>query len=724
MQVLTEAGIRPEAFFESAGLDYEHVRNFENRISWSEWIRTVDALEERLGGEGSFEQHFRLGNTLAHLESTRILQKFAGLFTGPQFMYRVLWRWFGPSMFPGVESRLTTAEARRLVGEIVIPEGWDTSPAFFRLNRAVMIEIPRLVGSGPARIDLEIHGRRGIFEIHLPPSGSLWSRAKSAIKSTFFKDAMLRELEAHNEALVESYQKLEQKRQELVKSAGNFRALTEQSTDSIAVVCEGELAYANPAMARFLEYDEAEDLRGKPIEDILVEGAAEALIESQDVEQTNPFDPRADVLFRTKYGEVVRGDVNRVEMEFEGVPSVMLISRDVTERRELAARMMQMDRMIAVGTLAAGVAHEINNPLTYVVTNTDFSRNMLGQVRDDIDALDSPSADKLDEIRRKLDLIDESLADAQHGGKRVTSIVRDLRTFSRDSDQPNRLINVDEVVTNAIKMGWHELRDTVELVQKFEASQPAAIDPSRLSQVVLNILINAAHAIQESPEGQNKVWIRTWDADDQVCIEVRDTGVGIRDEHLDRILDPFFTTKPVGKGTGLGLSICKNLLEDMGGDLSISSELGQGTTVKVTLPAREPAEGLHAESSFAVDASAFSGSSILVVDDDPLIGDSITRLLRTNCDITTVQSGREALVMLEREQPVLVLCDILMDEMNGLEFFSVLEREHPELTEKFVFMSAGTFSDFDTDQLERFGRPVLTKPFTLTDLHDAFRDAL
>jgi PAS domain S-box-containing protein len=722
--VLQGAGISPVAFFESLGLDYEWVKNYDNQVSWSTWIASVEVLEERLGGKGSFERHFRLGNTLSNLDSTRILQKFAGLFTSPKFMFRVLWRWFGPSMFPGIESNFITVEDQRLVGEIIVPEGWEVSPAFFRLNRAMMIDVPILVGSGPALIELEVEERRGVFEIHLPPSASIWNRLKRAAKTTFFEDTVLDELEAQNAALVRSYRKLEEKRAELARSAENFRALTERSTEAIAVVRDDELVYANPAMAEFLNYDTVDRLLEQRLEDIVVDGATDHLLAPADRPEATQFDLHDDVRFETQDGSVVRGDVNRVEIDFEGQPSLMLISRDVTERRNLAARMMQMDRMIAVGTLAAGVAHEINNPLTYVVTNTDFSRSLLDRIRGNLDALELPSSDTLEELQRDLELIDESLADAQHGGQRVTSIVRDLRTFSRSSSKPDTATHVNEVVANAIKMGWHELRDTVEIAQNYESNQPARVDASRLSQIVLNILINAAHAVEASERPDKTVRIHTWDQDDEVCIEVRDTGVGIPPDIVDRIFDPFFTTKPVGKGTGLGLSICKNLLDDMGGELSVSSRVGEGTTVTITVPAAEPDLGLDMESSVVVEPSAFAGHSMLVIDDDPLVGESITRMLRGECDITIFQHGSEALDYLDVQSADLLLCDIMMDEMDGPTVLEAIKNRHEHLVDRFVFMSGGSFSAPEVKRLEELGRPVVSKPFTLTELHDAFDDAL
>lgn len=560
--VFEKANIDADAFFESVGLDTSYVLDFDNEIPWAKWVECVDELERRLGGRGSFEEHFRLGDILPEIDSMRVLTKFAGLFASPSFLYRVLWRWFGPSMFPGVEATLQKKERNVLVGTIEIPEGWADSPAFFRLNRAVMMEAPMLVGRGPARIELDISRRRGTYGIYLPPSGSLFDRVRRAFRSAFTGDDLLREMETQNRQLVSSYRKLEranarlqEQQRELEQNARNFRTLIERSTESIAVLADGEIIYVNEAMVGFLEYANEAELLGRPIGDILVEPDIVDL-PTDSVATDNPFDPRRDIAFVNSDGDVVKGDVNKLEMEFEGRPSVVLISRDVTKRREMAARMMQMDRMIAVGTLAAGVAHEINNPLTYVVSNTDFSLKLLGDVQarlDDVGDVDESVSESLSDVHDKLNLIEESLEDSMHGGKRVKTIVRDLQTFSREEDErAPEAVNVNEVISNAVKMGWHEIRHRAELVQSLEAAEPVHVDSSRLGQVVLNLLVNAAQAIRGADASDNTIWLSSYEQDDSVVIEVEDTGKGISDEDMDQIFDPFFTTKPVGEGDGAG----------------------------------------------------------------------------------------------------------------------------------------------------------------------------
>jgi PAS domain S-box-containing protein len=730
MRVFDERGIDRDEFFRSLGIEPDYVEDGDNKISWNTWVEAVERFEARLGGVGGFQRHFRLGNRFADIPSMRVLTGVVGLFASPVFIFRVLWRWFGPSMFPGVRAQLEQIDRNTLLGTIEIPHDWRDSAAFFRLNRAAMMDTPMLVGAKPADIDLAIESHKGTYEIHLPKSGSVVSRVGRAFRAMFSANQVLDELENQNRRIVEGYKQLKEanrqlrsKQRQLERSARNFRTLIERSTEAIAVIADTELIYVNEAMIRFLEYDDESDLLGKSIDNILADSDAFSVEAPWGAEVENPFDPAKDVRFETRDAEIVRGDVNRLEIEFEGRPSTVLISRDVTKRREMAARMMQMDRMIAVGTLAAGVAHEINNPLTYVVTNTDFSLKVLSDLRGQIDEL-GVDDERLDGIVDKLDLIEESLEDSMHGGNRVKSIVRDLQTFSRRDETSTHRVDVNEVVSNAVKMGWHKIKSRARLVQNLSASATLNVDSSRLGQVVLNLLVNAAQAIPEGSANANTIWLKTLERDGTVVIEVKDTGSGISDEDMDRIFDPFFTTKPVGEGTGLGLSICKNLIEEMGGSLHIESEVGEGTRVEVTLPKSSDMDELDEQSEAGVDLARLANRRVLVVDDDPMIGVSVARLLSGASEVTSVQSAQAAIDWLEDETADILLCDVLMPQTNGIELLEILEERFPEAADRLIFMTGGAFSSDVDESLRQTQKSVLTKPFSLPDLVDACEQVL
>ena len=250
--------------------------------------------------------------------------------------------------------------------------------------------------------------------------------------------------------------------------------------------------------------------------------------------------------------------------------------------RQLQATQEQLlfaDRLATVGRLAASVGHEINNPLSYILSNLRFIRKELEL---DEEAMTPERQDVL-----------EAAAAAHEGAERVRLIVQELRMMSRPDDVALGRVELASVVRGAVKLASRELRDRAQLVEDYEGAPAIWGNGPRLSQVMLNLLVNAAHAIDpgKSMENEVRVTART-NGSGSVVLEVRDTGCGIPPENLERIFEPFFTTKPIGEGTGLGLSVCHNIITAMGGTIQVESEVGRGTTFRITLPeaaAREAA---------------------------------------------------------------------------------------------------------------------------------------
>ena len=244
---------------------------------------------------------------------------------------------------------------------------------------------------------------------------------------------------------------------------------------------------------------------------------------------------------------------------------------DVTERRRLEEQLSIAERMSSMGTLAAGVAHEINNPLAYVSGNLSYALSALTRLRE---GSSSPA---------EWDDFTEALQEALEGAHRVRDTVGDLKAFSR-VDAPRRgPVEIRRVADLAIRMCRNELRHRARLVQELGDCPIVVGDESRLAEVLVNLLVNAAQAMPEGDHDRNEVRIVTRLDDGHVLIEVHDNGPGIAPESLARVFEPFFTTKPVGIGTGLGLPICRRIVEDHGGTLTLQSTLGIGTVARVSL---------------------------------------------------------------------------------------------------------------------------------------------
>ncbi|WP_407667435.1 ATP-binding protein [Myxococcus dinghuensis] len=247
------------------------------------------------------------------------------------------------------------------------------------------------------------------------------------------------------------------------------------------------------------------------------------------------------------------------------------VSLDITDRKAMQAQLVVSDRLAAVGTLAAGVAHEINNPLAFVLSNLSFLAVELKAV-----ARELPMG--------RISEMEEVLREAVDGAHRVRQIVRDLRTFSRGDEDVATAVNLQAVLESAITMARGELKMRAQIIRDFQDVPLVEGSEGRFGQVFLNLLINAAHAIPEGRPEHNEVRIVLRPEGARVLVEVHDTGVGMTPEVRARIFDPFFTTKPVGEGTGLGLSICHGIVTGFGGEISVESEPGRGSTFRVSLP--------------------------------------------------------------------------------------------------------------------------------------------
>jgi PAS domain S-box-containing protein len=429
-------------------------------------------------------------------------------------------------------------------------------------------------------------------------------------------------------------------------------------------------------------------------------------------------DPRGDGTYQQEY-RVVRPDgtvrwlSTHGKARFESVDGVRRPVRlagtllDVTEVRAVQAQLMQSDRLASVGMLAAGVAHEINNPLAYLCAALDY----LGE---HVQACGAPERGE----------VFQALADAREGAQRVRHVVRDLRTFSGKRDERLARVKLEPVVESAIHMAANEIRYRARLVREYGSAPAVLADEARLGQVVLNLLINSAQAIPEGRSRQNEIRVVTsTDARGHAVLEVRDTGAGIAPEIADRIFDPFFTTKPQGVGTGLGLSICRGIVLALGGEISVESPAGGGTLVRVTLP---PAPAVAAEAPAPpLPASAGRRGRVLVVDDEPTVAAAVGRALAGAHDVVLRGSAEEALEAIERgERFDAILCDLMMPGMTGMDLHEALVRVAPEQARRFVVLTGGAFTERAREFLDRVALPRCEKPFDTSALRELVREVV
>jgi two-component system, cell cycle sensor histidine kinase and response regulator CckA len=385
------------------------------------------------------------------------------------------------------------------------------------------------------------------------------------------------------------------------------------------------------------------------------------------------------------------------------VVAALIVARDISADLALQRQLARSERLASVGLLAAGIAHEINNPLAYVLANLDFV------LRHD-HALEGESR--------------EALKEAREGAERVRRIVHDLKTFARHDDERDAPVDVREVLASALGIAQNEIRHRAQLTLDIHSVPHVVANEARLGQVLLNLLMNAAQAIDEGRAASNAVHIEVRETDDGdgVLVSIRDSGVGIPEEDLARIFDPFYTTKPVGVGTGLGLSICHNLIVDMGGRIDVESRVGRGSTFTVVLPvSEEAAVGSKSGAESARSEQSLPRYEILVIDDDPPVARAVQRLLSTDHGVTTASRGEEALRLLETRRFDAILCDLMMPDVSGAELHRRTLARDPELARRFIFITGGPFSVEARNLVEATTNYCLTKPFGASELIEAIR---
>jgi PAS domain S-box-containing protein len=393
----------------------------------------------------------------------------------------------------------------------------------------------------------------------------------------------------------------------------------------------------------------------------------------------------------------------------EDVSFGVLSLRARADRDRLTSQLVQTDRLASMGTLAAGVAHEINNPLAYVVASHAFMGEALARLRERVA---DPALGELAEV----------LGDAREGAERVRQIVRDLRTFSRVDEARTGPVDLHRVLESSLGIAHNELRHRARVVKEYGRTPAVVANEAKLGQVFLNLLINAAQAIEAGKVEENEIRISTsTDERGRARVEISDTGPGIPPELRDRIFEPFFSTKRIGEGTGLGLSICRNIVQAAGGEITVEPGRGRGATLRVVLPAAPPAARPPTPVP-PTAASAGRRGRVAVVDDEPAIRRVAERLLADEHDVVPFEGARPLAERIRAgERFDAILCDLLMPDMTGMDLHRLLCELDPGQADAMVFVTGGAFTTEGRAFIDAVQNPVLEKPFDTAAVRRAVR---
>lgn len=494
------------------------------------------------------------------------------------------------------------------------------------------------------------------------------------------------------ESLDERTAELEERGRGLARALESRRRILDAVPDMLCILDQGRIEYVNEAGVRFLGRPR-EMLEGMRLLDaVQVDDAAEAERHLATLGTHLAAGPPVKWRFQQEGQGVRMAEVTGLALALDGAPRTLVSVHDVTEREHLLERLQVADRLASVGTLAAGVAHEVNNPLTFVSMSLEFIQ----------EALEAPAAI---EDAAALDELRQHVADCVMGTDRIAQIVRDMNTFTR-AESERSAVDCRAALEYAVKVASATIRHRASLTLDLGPTPAVLADPRRLSQVFLNLLVNAFQAI---PDEDTTHEVRVSSAtrpDGWAVVEVSDTGLGIPPELVEKVFDPFVTTRTARGGTGLGLFICRGIVAELGGEIHLSARRPRGTTARVLLPpaASAPSRGAaaatgavgvaQADAADAADRGA-AALRVLVADDEPLVLRGLCRLLEAH-DVTAVSDGEAAIRAMEAERFDAILCDLMMPGCTGAD---VWRRAHERGEDaKFILMTGGA----TTDSLRRF----------------------
>jgi PAS domain S-box-containing protein len=612
----------------------------------------------------------------------------------------------GGSLLP--RWRVVAAESQQRIDENARrtrAQTWATAAALWLVVFLLAVAVTDRFGRRLAELASTVSAiGRGDFERRAKPSGR-WEPREFAVLNT--------QIGAMAERLAHQRRELEiavrDRTAELAQVNDRLTILVdalERADDGIEITGpDARFIYVNPAYQRITGYSAAE-----------LVGKTPAMLRSA-AHDAGFYDA---IWQRVSAGQVYSGvlvgrrkDGTHFDQELTVWPIVersgaithfVGLRRDVTERRRTEHALRVSERMASVGTLAAGVAHEINNPLTYVLLNLNYLRDQVVEAQHG--------------VRGNAERMELAVDRALEGAERVSAIVKDLRTLSRPDDRSIKPVDPCALLASALRMVGNDIRHKASLIEDIRPVPYVLGNEAQLSQVFLNLLVNALQSLEDAPARPAEIGVRTGtDERGRVVVEVTDTGCGIPHEHLHRIFDPFFTTKPVGLGTGIGLALCHSTVKALNGDILVDSTVGAGSRFRVVLPSL-PDEVAFAPSepiSTKTARRTIAPQRVLVMDDDRAVGEALRQGLGHH-DVTVVGSAEAGLDAIKAQNFDLILCDVMMPVLTGIDFYQRLAQADPEQLDRVVFITGGVLTDSARSFLDRHAVSCLEKPVSIEQL--------
>ncbi len=484
-----------------------------------------------------------------------------------------------------------------------------------------------------------------------------------------------------------------------------FERLVESMVASVWILKRRQVVYANRAAAELSGVDQSL-LIGVDIAELFHHEDVHILAENLErVERGECVLPH-EYRVTTRDGSLLVIELSCVTLEHEGEPTVLSFGCDVTERKREEQRLLQADRLSALGLLASGMAHAINNPLTYVLLNLEhLSRRLPGL---------AGVADSMVDILARL-------TEAREGAERMATIVKRMRTFARTDESSTRVLDLRTVLESVVDLVGHEVHHRGKLTTRFENVPPVLANESKVEQICLSLLLFAAQMLPDDATKRHEVRLSLAADERQFAVlEIVCEGCNVAELDLERLFDPF-TASDEGKMLGFGLSVCSGLVEQLGGQIEAEALPGTGLLLRTAIPCvplhrlMEPTMPSSPPSS--MPPSPRGKARVLVVDDDPGVGRALRLMLEDEHDVKSLVRPREALQELLSDGGYdLIFCDLMMPELSGMDIYQVLRFNRPGYESKIVFMSGGAFTASARRFLEQVPNQRIEKPFNMRSL--------
>ncbi len=501
-----------------------------------------------------------------------------------------------------------------------------------------------------------------------------------------------------------------QMEESLRQSEERYRTILDDMGDGyFELDLAGNITFFNDSLCRMFGYP-GEELKGMNYKALTPEENVEAMYKvfNQVYRMGKPLEQVQAELIRKdgsrRFSEVSASPLRNQKGDIIGFRG---IHRDITEHKEAEQQLLTASKLASVGELAAGIAHELNNPLTGIIGYAQLLSDRQNVSQD---------------IKKDLDRI-------YYESQRAARIVQNLLGFARRHEPQKTYFDVNEFIEKTLELRDYQLRTSnIGVYTNLASNLPQMLaDYHQMQQVILNILINAEHAIAQTKH-RGKITITTSMVEDCIKISIADDGPGIAKNSINRVFDPFFTTKEVGSGTGLGLSVCHGIITQHGGKIYVQSQQGRGTTVNIELPLAAEGQAIVEEKVVVAENRPHrlkATGHILIIDDEPAICDILTRaLFEEGYTTDSVSNARAALEKIAENSYELCIIDLKMPQMSGKELYEIMKRRFPSLAQRVVFITGDTMTPATENFLTSTGKPYLFKPFNSNQLVELVEETL